>query len=509
MNLRTNSAFVTIGAILRLGVTLVSIPVLIKFLGLERYGIWTVLNSLVAIGALMEFGINIALTYRISTSYAKQDWEGTKNGLSTSLILMTGLGIVTSLGLCFASSSLVNILFKNNPFDRGEAILAIIVLSWSILLDFWQKWALAVEAAMLRYDLQAIVETASGLALQLGIVVIALAKGGILMLAIWTIFVMGLTLIGHFIVLKHLLIIRIFRIGFYWLEAKELIRFGIMQWLSSFGSTLFSHADRIIVNLLLGAESTGIYSAATSVAVQINKLSAIPLRVIPPAITSAKALSQQSRIQSIFLWATRMNGLLVFLIAAPIMFWSRPLAGVLVGSEYIIQTAMLLQILAICYGMYSLNAAAFFTAVGIGYPIFNARWGMISGILFCLFLFIFISLFGLIGAAWANLTFAISLMINYQVVKLLKTDYWEFIKSFFPVVLMITMWGVGCMIFQTPLNVSWLGIIVFLFLGLISILIIIGPELVFDFLKTPTTIHQQYSTIISKFIKFFAEDRDE
>lgn len=509
MNLLKNGAFVTIGAFLKLGVTLVSIPILVKFLGLGRYGIWMVLNSIVAIGALMELGVSAALTYRISTSYAKKDWVGTKNGLSTALLFMTCLGVITSLGLWLASSSLVNILFSNNKIGHVEALPALTLLSWSILLRFWQQWAMAVEAALLRYDLQTIVETIGGLVLQLGIVIIALAKGGILILVVWSIFITGLTLVGHYLVLKHLLIIRMLWIRFSWQEVGDLFHFGIMQWLSNFGSTLFGYADRIIVNLSLGTEAAGIYSAATSVAMQINTLSAIPLRVIPPAISAAKALSQHYRIQQLFLRATKLNGFLVFLIAAPIMFWSRPLAGILVGDVYIIPTANLLQILAVCYGIYSLNAAAFFTAVGIGHPILNARWGMISGILFCTFLFIFIYLFGLIGAAWANMVFSISLMTNFQVAKLIKIDYWKYIKICFPVVLFITLWGMGSTLLPAPSIVSWFEVIAFIILGLVSILILIGPKVVFDFLNAPTTTNQNFSTIISKLIKLFSEDSND
>jgi len=492
LSLRLNSIFVSSGNVIRLVVSLISIPLLVRFLGLERYGVWAVLNSVIAIGTLMELGISTALTYSISTSSAKQDWLSTKYGLSTSLTLITCLGVISSLLLWLASSSIVNILFSNEKLGRVEALPALTLLSWLILLRFWQQWAMAVEAALLRYDLQIIVETFSGVILQLGIVVIAYTKGDLLLLTVWSLCITGLTLVGHYLVLKYLLIIRNLWIRFSWKEARDLVRFGILQWLSNFGSTLFGFADKIFVNLLLGAEAAGLYSAATSVAIQINSLSAIPLRVIPPAISSAKAVNQLSRIQQIFLRATQLNGLFVFLIAAPIMFWSHPLAGILVGHEYVNPTAKILQILAVAYGIYSLNASAFFTAVGIGQPILNARWGLISGILFCIFLLVFTSLFGIIGAAWANIIFAISLMTNFQVVKVIKINYWTYIKSFLPAVLMITLWGfVSTFINNKPSISLSINIPLFIILGMISIFFVGGYAILKEIINTFVTIENK------------------
>jgi O-antigen/teichoic acid export membrane protein len=481
MNLRKNSFFVSTGAFLRLLVSLVSIPLLIRFLGLNRYGIWTVLNSVVAIAALMELGLSIAMTIRVSASQARQDWVGTKDGLSTSFVLITCMGVTTSLGLWLVSPLLVKVLFSSDKLGQVEVLPALGLLSWVILLRFWQQWSMAVEAALLRYDLQAIMETLSGLFLQIGIVIIALAKGSMLMLAAWSVFTTGLTLVGHYLILKRIQIIRMLWFRFSWQEARDLIRFGVMQWVSSLGSTLFGYADRIIVNLFLGTGAAGLYSAVTSVAVQINSLSAIPLRVIPPAISSAKALSQQDRVQQIFIRATKLNGLFVLLIAAPIMFWSHPLARILVGQEYITQTAKFLQILGVVYGIYSLNAAGFFTAIGIGRPILNARWSLISGTSFCIILVVFILWIGLIGAVWANMAFALSLMTNIQVIKLIKINHWAYLKTFFPAVLMIILWGlISTILNNIPMVTLSTNILLFLILGLVSVFFVGGFPILRD-----------------------------
>jgi O-antigen/teichoic acid export membrane protein len=169
------------------------------------------------------------------------------------------------------------------------------------------------------------------------------------------------------------------------------------------------------VNYLLGPDAAGVYAAVTSAASKINQLSAIPLQVLPTWISAAKALSRDSEIQRIFIRATRLNGLAVFLIAAPLMFWAQPLAVLLVGPVHSAAAFPLLRLLALIYGLYSLAGAGFYAAIGIGFPRINALVGILSGALVIFALALLAPALGLAGAAWANCLYILVLIINWKV----------------------------------------------------------------------------------------------
>jgi O-antigen/teichoic acid export membrane protein len=237
---------------------------------------------------------------------------------------------------------------------------------------------------------------------------------------------------------------------------------------------LFGNADRIIVNLFLGPASAGLYAAATAVTMKINKLSAIPLKVLSPWVSEAQALSQTSRIQQIFLQATRLNGVIVFFITSLIIFWAYPLAVLLVGEPHAGQTAGLLRMLALAYGLYSLNAPGFFTAIGLGYPIINAKWAFAGGLLTCVLLFLLLPTFTLFGAGLANFGYIITLVVNHEVVRIIKINYSVFISFILPTIGAILLWWLIIMIFHNYIFISLFWISLFILIEIISLIIVFG-----------------------------------
>lgn len=476
MNLRQSSFYVSVGALARLSISLLSVPILVRVLGIERYGIWIVLNSVVAIGALSEFGISAALIHRLSSELARRESDSAGNSLFTSLVLVTCFGFIAAVFFWLVSAQISHLLFAGDS-NLGEATHSFSLLAWLVPLRLWQNWAMAVEAASLRYDWQSVIETIGGLILQIGLLVLAFLNNRLEALAVWTVVVSGGILLGHWLVLKHILLIQVGQFHYSRHAASVLLHFGFMQWVSNVGSTFFGYVDRIIVNLILGATAAGLYSAATAMTAKINELSAIPLRVIPPAISSAQALSDKPRVQQLFMTATRVNGLGVCIIAVALLFWSYPIAGFLVGTEYVTQVSELLRILSVAYGIYSLNAAGFFTAIGIGYPRVNARWGLLGGVLACILIAFLARQYGLVGAALGNFGYALTIMINLQIVKLVGIKFSAYLKIFLLPVVSLVLWWVASTITPPSFQPFWLHLIGFVLMAILTTLVVAGSDL--------------------------------
>jgi O-antigen/teichoic acid export membrane protein len=490
LSLRANSLIVSVGAVARLVVSLISIPLLVRFLGLERYGVWVVLNSVILIAGLMELGLSMALTNYLSADYARQDWLSANQSVTTSFVLVTCLGGLTSVGLWLAHPLVVRALFLEDS-HRVEALFALGVISWLVLLRFWQQWAMAAEAALFRYDIQAAVETVSAIIMQIGVMLFALVGSSLWVLAAWSLVVTGGSVIVHCLALRRLFYGRFLRFRYSRQIANVLLRFGATQWLANLGATLFGYGDRIIINLFFGSGVTGLYSAATSIAIQINTLSAFPLRVLPPAISAAKALSQYSRIRQIFIRSTRLNGLLVVLISAPIFFWAPQLSSLLVGTEYATLTAEILRTIAFAYGLYSLGAAGFFSALGVGFPKLNAQWG-IMGSLFSLSIMVVLAIcVGLKGAVWGNIGYALVLIINFKLIKIIDLDYRTYLKTFYPSIITVFVWWLLSIYVNIDILPIWALTPLFFLLVISSIVFVSGViflqyiiDMVFEIYKT-------------------------
>jgi O-antigen/teichoic acid export membrane protein len=95
-----STAFGIAGRLAGVAVTLVSIPLLLSYLGLERFGLWLTLTSIIAMLGPLDLGIGNGLTTLISMAYGRGDKNEIRTFVSTAAAMAVGVAVV--LGGLFA-----------------------------------------------------------------------------------------------------------------------------------------------------------------------------------------------------------------------------------------------------------------------------------------------------------------------------------------------------------------------------------------------------------------------
>lgn len=84
--------------------TLVSLPLAVRYLGAERYGIWATVVSVAVWVNLLDLGIAASLTNLISQAYARQDKAAAARAFSNALAVTIGaVGLAACLFVCLWS----------------------------------------------------------------------------------------------------------------------------------------------------------------------------------------------------------------------------------------------------------------------------------------------------------------------------------------------------------------------------------------------------------------------
>jgi O-antigen/teichoic acid export membrane protein len=413
ISLRRSSGYTTSLSVLRLALGIGAIPALTHGLGLPAYGVWAVLISILSLTSLLQLGLAPAVTFHIAR--VSSDHDAMRKVLVTSFILFSALGALAGLTLLLCAHPIATLAFGNTDGARdAERVLPF--LGFAAWCQFLRQWVMAAEAGLQRYDLQAWADGVGNVALYGGLVVIAVLAPGVVALAVWWGMASVGTLLAHWYLWRTRAAVTVtMKQGWDSRQARVLLDFGIRQWASQFGGSVFGHIDRVAVNVMLGPLAAGIYSAGTSVAVRINELSAAPVQVIGPAIATAHG---QSRRVDLYRRAEALNSVLAYGLAAVVMLGSEPLAQLLV-PDHVDAMASVIRIMGLCYGIYSINAVAFYAAQGVGRPEINSRWVMAAGCAFILALVPLTRMFGTRGAAWANLAYVLTLGINVEVLRCL------------------------------------------------------------------------------------------
>ncbi len=120
-----NTLYNLLGLGLPLFVAIVTIPVLIVSLGVDRFGILTLIWAVVSYFGLFDLGMGRALTRHLAEIWAQGDQEQARRLVSTGLAVMAGLGIGAGLLLALGAEwSIRQFSGVTNPRETVNAVYA-------------------------------------------------------------------------------------------------------------------------------------------------------------------------------------------------------------------------------------------------------------------------------------------------------------------------------------------------------------------------------------------------
>jgi len=167
------------------GISFFLMPFLVRRLGDQQYGLWTLLSAVIGYYGLLDLGLATAVTRYLAGSLEKNDRDECNRLFNTSLFLylaLASIAIVATVILAAVAPAVCRDLDEAPLFAR-----LILILGVNTALSFPLKTFEGLLAARLRYDLLAALELLTLLARTALIVGTLAAGGGILALA-WSTF---------------------------------------------------------------------------------------------------------------------------------------------------------------------------------------------------------------------------------------------------------------------------------------------------------------------------------
>jgi O-antigen/teichoic acid export membrane protein len=76
----------------RIGVSFITVPLTLHYLGNERFGLWMTISSVLAMAGFADFGIGNGVLNTVSTAFGKDDWEGIRRAISSGFAVLSMIG---------------------------------------------------------------------------------------------------------------------------------------------------------------------------------------------------------------------------------------------------------------------------------------------------------------------------------------------------------------------------------------------------------------------------------
>lgn len=350
---------------------LVLTPLLVSRLGLDAFGILTLVGTVIGLNGLFSLGIGPATLRYIAKYRELGDEDRVRAVVGTSLVLSVILGAIG--GVVMVGLSLLE------PYldpSRGEmlGVLGIVgyfmplVLLCNVVNDAMRGFERFDGAVIIRASLRLVTAAVQITMVLLGYSLWALVAAQLVVLS-------GLTVVAtcwlHFGMAKSPHVLPQFsREAF-----RDFASFGFFTWLSSMVGTIRQSGEMFLVGGILGAEALGVYSIPVRILTQVHTMLSRVFSYQLPFVSKLAASDDESEIRRAYNAGTRALCLIATIVITPLAVCCGPLLKHWLGDETASVVTPVMQILAIRYAVFPLSI------LNYNFLLASGRAGLMTGVM--------------------------------------------------------------------------------------------------------------------------------
>ena len=425
--LLTNTFFNVLGRSWSFLMNLLLTPYILSHLSVGDFGAWILLTIFIYSFNLLDFGLGSAFVKYISAYHTHEDYDRINKVIFSGLafyglfgVLVVGIGVLVEQPLLH----LFHITNASNVY--------VVVLITCAIANIGSMF-LSVFKGIQRMDMSNSIEIKMSLLNGLGTVFFLEGGFGMFGLALNALLNSVLALSLSVFTLKR----SVPTISFGWNFDRKLLRemfaYGIKISVSRVGGLICFQADRLIVSRVLGVAAVSFYEVSARLTSFMRAVPLVMLSALIPATSELGARNDREKILRTYILVSKYVAMATVAIVAFLVIEAGSVIRLWLGRAFD-QSAFLIQILAIGYGMNVLGGAASQTGAGVGRPEFDMRSTTLLSIINPVLSFLLVREFGAPGAA-AGTSLALTIAAMYLVVAFqrnyIKTPVWTMLRDIY------------------------------------------------------------------------------
>lgn len=381
-------------------VALFAIPILIKSLGTDRFGILTLAWVVVGYFSLFDIGLGRALTKLVAENIGRGQTKEIPGLIWTALALMGGLGLFGAALSLFMAPWLVETVLKIPELLRKETILAFYLLAISMPIVISTAGLRGVLEAHQRFALVNAVRVPMGFFTFLGpLAMLPFSKS---LVALVAVLVMGRIIAWAVHVILCFRVVPELRhdIRTHGSTIKPLVTFGGWLTVSNIFGPIMLYADRFFIASVISVTSVAYYATPYEVIIKMLIIPSAVLGVMFPAFSNSFA---QNAVHVRYFYHQTMKYMSLImlpLVLLIILFAERGLT-VWINADFANHSFRVAQLLAIGVFINSFGHISQSLVQASGRPDLTAKLHLVELPLYLVYLSWLLPLYGIIGAALA------------------------------------------------------------------------------------------------------------
>lgn len=388
-------------------------PVVLRSLGLERFGIWAMANAVLGVGAIAASGFGDANTRSAAIAVETGRRDSVLDSVRCTLGIHMVFGLIVAVVVWLVAPEIARSVTKGHTELQHDCLLSLQITAGLVWIRAVETVCVSTQRAYARYG-SAIQASVAARALSLiaaGLVPFFWQTVTAVMLAAFLINAGALW--AQFHQIKRLLGVNRLTPSLHAETTRSLLKFGFFTWLQSATALLFGQADRIFAGVALGAAALSAYALCVQLAQPIYGLTAAGLHFLFPHLASRCTSDSISALRHFILRTLAVNiGFVLTALAILIIFgrailriWGGPLIASAAGS--------LLPAIACSAALSALGVTGCYALLALGKPRVVTSITLTGGLAMILLFPLLIRHFGLAGLVYGRLIFAPTVLLVY------------------------------------------------------------------------------------------------
>lgn len=463
--LASNTFYSIVGNLLPIIIALFAIPITIRGLGIEKFGLLSIIWILIGYFGLFDMGLGKAMTQIISEKLGKNAANEIPEIFWTTIISMTVLGLAGGIAVIILSNLLIVSLLKVSSFLRQDALNSMYVVGISIPVVILTTGFIGYFSAEQKFKL------INGLKILLGALtflspIVVLLYSNTLFSVIFALF-----LVRVLVFLLHVLFCFLdnpsmfLKIQFKISCFLQLIRFGGWLTVSNIIGPIMTYVDRFFVGILVSLSAVAYYTTPYDVVMRLLSIPVAFSTVVFPAF----ALSHKEdivRTRKIFEKSIKYIYLFIFPIALFFISFAPQGLSLWLGESFAKNSTAVFQILMIGIFINSVSQIPYVFIQGVGRSDLTGIFHLIEFPLYVFFLFFFAKNFGIEGFAIA---WVLRIIIDFSLLifvanKMICFDAKTKVQFFLFLVISTALLVIDMFLFGIFIRVAYFFVIIFFLL---------------------------------------------
>jgi O-antigen/teichoic acid export membrane protein len=325
---------------------LVLIPFLIRTLGTETFGLWSLIWSFVSLFSLIDMGIGSSVVKYVADAKGRDDLERQQQVISTIFWIYMGLGVLLLGGVA------ASLLFFNEAFDipeaqRASARMVLLILgvrsAFSIPLDLFRGILVGYQRSRVANAYRTLATVAYFIAVLLVLPHVP---------TLWMLAALNL-LMGVVPRLAMLIHARTTLPGvtlhpryFNRKTVGEVTSFSVYFMIIQVSALIYTRVDALIIKAYLPLEMVAVYSIAMRLSDTAERFCTQLDRVLTPVVAELKGAEDTANIRAVWFRGTKLTVAMAAPLVTGLAMLAEPLIRAWTGPEFALAAPTLYWLLA-------------------------------------------------------------------------------------------------------------------------------------------------------------------